>query len=112
MARSTKKTGLILPREADMPKDKGFKKCVFKTDSQILVRACKKDEGRSYLRTIVRECIELFKHFDEVLLCFAHRSANEAAHTLARVAYFMSDFHKLHVNAPEFLYLVISYEVV
>lgn len=71
IARSTKKTGLIPPREAEALcikktlsrlKDKSFKKCVFETDSQILVRACKEDECRSYFDTIVRECIELLKY--------------------------------------------------
>ena len=44
-----------------------FRRCVFETDSQVLGRACKGINGRSYFATIVRDCIDLFHHFDEVV---------------------------------------------
>lgn len=114
-----RKTGLIPPREAEALclkealswlKDKNFKKCIFETDSQTLARACKGVGGRSYFDTIVRDCVELFKHFDEMLVCFAHRSANGVTHALAREAHSMSDSQEWHIDIPEFLYHVINSE--
>ena len=32
----------------------------------------------------MRDCIDLFQHFEEVLVLFAYRSVNGAAHPLAR----------------------------
>ena len=120
MARSMRREGLIPPREAEALclkealswiKDKNFRRCVFETDCQVLARACKGVNGKSYFETIVRDCMELFHHFDEVEVCFARRSANGAAHALARVAYSMSESREWQLNAPEFIHHVICSEV-
>lgn len=103
MAMSRRQEILIQPREAEALcikasliwlKDKGIGKCVFETDSQVLARACKGTSGRSYFDTIVRDCIELFQYFEEVLVRFSHRSANRAAHALTKAAYSMSGSHE------------------
>ncbi|KAL8093405.1 hypothetical protein AgCh_035325 [Apium graveolens] len=84
-------------------KDLGFRRCVFETDSKLLADACKGEQGRSYFHTIVWDCIQLFKHFDEVLVQFVHRSANAVAHVLARATHFMSGFQEWNNVAPEFI---------
>lgn len=44
----------------------------------------------TYIHLIVEDCIELLKHFDEVIVVFVYRSANMVAHKLARAACSMS----------------------
>lgn len=119
MARSKRQDMFVPPREAEACslkealfwlKDKGFQRCIFETDSQVLVRACKGGDGRSFFHTIVRDCIDLFQHFDEVSVCFVSRSANMVAHKLARAAYSVSGFREWHGNAPEFIHHVICSE--
>ncbi|KAL8103570.1 hypothetical protein AgCh_027952 [Apium graveolens] len=67
-------------------------KCIFETDSKLLVDALNGVRGRTYFDTIVSDCLELVKHFDDVLFAFTYRSANNVAHMLARVAV-RSHFH-------------------
>lgn len=119
MARSRIKEGLVPSREAEALclkkalswlKNMNFRQCVFETDSQVLARACKEVYGRSYFAIIVGDCIDLFHPFDEVIVSFAHRSANGVAHTLARVAYYMSVFREWQLNAPNFIHHVICYK--
>lgn len=95
MAKSSRYEGLLPPREAEAlglkealswMKGRNYRKCVFEMDSKILADACKKAHGNSYFHTIVIDCIDLFKHFEEVLVVFIHRSANDAAHLLAKAA--------------------------
>lgn len=81
----------------------GYMKCVFKTDCQILARACQRVRGSSYFHTIVKDCIDLFQHFDDVKLCIVYRSANSAAHALEKAAYFLSDCQEWHENNPGFI---------
>ncbi|KAL8134494.1 uncharacterized protein LOC141714729 [Apium graveolens] len=119
MAMSKKHQVLLPPREAEALclketllwlKEKSYRRCIFETDSQVLVRACKGVEGRSFFHTIVTDCIDLFQHFEEVSVCFTHRSANGVAHALARAASSMSDYQEWHVNAPAFIRNVICLE--
>lgn len=88
-------------------KDKGFRKCIVETDSQVLARASKGGNRKSYFHTIVSDCIDLVKHFDELLVCFIHKSANGEAHALTRASYSVSGFREWHVNAHEFIHHVI-----
>lgn len=119
-AKSCRREGLFPPREAEALalqnallwlKEEGHKNCIFETDSQVLVRACKSATGSSYFYTIVRDCIDLFQHFDEVKVCFMYRSANQVAHALARAAYSFPGYREWHESAPEFLHDVICYDV-
>lgn len=48
-------------------------------------------QGNSFFDTLMDDCRELIKHFDDVLIVFTHRSANNIAHQLAQVAYSTSD---------------------
>lgn len=57
---------------------------MLETDPKLLVDACNGSPRRSYLHfiVIVSECIELFKHFENVLVQFVYRFTNEDAHLL------------------------------
>lgn len=109
------------PREAEAlslkeilswTKQYGFTRCVFETDSKLLADACNGGSGRSYFHDIVRECVDLIKHFENVLVRFTHRSANEVAHTLARVSRSMSDLQEWDGVAPSFLSDVLTYDLI
>lgn len=58
-----------------------------------MLDACKGVQGRAYFHTIDLGCVELFKHFDDILVEFVHKSANEVAHMLARTTDSMSGIH-------------------
>lgn len=68
------------------------------------------DKGRTYFHAIVDDCIDTLKHFDEVLVCFAHRSANNVAHSLARAMYSMPGLMKWLCIAPDFITCNIELE--
>lgn len=59
--------------------------CVFETDSKFLADAYNAyNRGvNSYFHLIVRDFVEMAKHFDNVIVQFMHRSANAVAHLLA-----------------------------
>ncbi|KAL8119392.1 hypothetical protein AgCh_016783 [Apium graveolens] len=111
-ARNQNIEAVYQPREAEAialketlswVKEFGYRKCVFVTDAKALADACKTVQGRTYFHSIVSGCIDLFKHYDEVLVEFVHRSANAVAHSLARAAHSMSGVHEWVVTAPEFI---------
>lgn len=89
----------------------GFTRCVFETDSKLLADACNGGSGRSYFHSIVSSCVELFNHFEDVIVRFVHRSANAVAHLLARVSRSMSDLQEWE-HVPNFLSDVISYDLI
>ncbi|KAL8125864.1 hypothetical protein AgCh_013243 [Apium graveolens] len=108
------------PREAEAlslkevfswTKRHGFTRCVFETDCKSLADACNGGSGRSYFHSIVSDCVELFNHFDDVIVQFVHRSANAVAHLLARVSRSMSDLREWEDVVPNFLSDVISYDL-
>ena len=86
-----------------MAKELGLKSRVFETDAKILADACKGVQGRAYFHTIVLDCLELFKQFDNVLVEFVSRSANEVAHKLARAAHSLSGIEEWVGTAPDFV---------
>ncbi|XP_074377796.1 uncharacterized protein LOC141719325 [Apium graveolens] len=102
-ARNQKLHGLYSPRETEAlglkealswVKNLGYKRCVFETDAKELAEACQGIQGNTYFHLIVLDCMELFKHYDEVLLDYVPRSANIVAHELARATYSMSGVHE------------------
>lgn len=115
-----KKVGVsIQPREAEAlslkealswTKSLNFRKCVFETDAKLLADACRGVQGCSFFHTIVLDCIDEFKHFDDVLLTFVHRFANSVAHTLARAAHSVSGFQEWFDVAPKFILDVLIFD--
>lgn len=61
---------------------------------------------------IVDDCKELVKHFEEVLIVFVPRSANNVAHLLARGAYSVSDLQEWITTAPEFIICNLDLEAI
>lgn len=81
----------------------GGNRCVFESDSKLLVEAVNGSMGKSYFHTIVSECREIIKHFEEVLVVFVHRYANMIAHTLARATYSTSGLQEWVHTPPEYI---------
>lgn len=115
-ARNQKIELLVHPREAEAiglkealswTKELGFKQCIFETDAKLVADAINKVKGCAYFHTIILDCVELLKHFDNVLVQFVHRSANVVAHTLARATYSMSGIREWRDVAPDFIYDVM-----
>lgn len=88
-------------------KEMGYQRCIFETDAKILAEACKQKLGKAYFHTIVSDCVELVKHFENVLVEFVCKSANEVAHKLARATHSMSGIHEWFNTAPEFIHDVL-----
>lgn len=61
-------------------KDLNFKKCEFETDAKELADACNGERGETYFCTIILDCIDYFKHFDDVLVKLMYRSVNDMTH--------------------------------
>lgn len=53
--------------------------CIIESDSKILVDACNGGLGEAYFGTFVKDCIQLWKHINPVLVRFVYRSANGVA---------------------------------
>lgn len=79
----------------------GFGNCVFEMNVKPLADACKSVQGELYFYTLVSDCVDYCKHFENVLVVFVRRSANVVAHKLARAAYSLSDrsFLPSHAHA-------------
>ena len=82
---------LSLKEASSWVKEWRASKCIFETDAKLVVDAMNGARGKSFFDTIVSDCNELVKHFDEVLVCFVHRSTNNVAHLLARASCSMTD---------------------
>ncbi|KAL8094866.1 hypothetical protein AgCh_036398 [Apium graveolens] len=111
--------GIWMPREAEAislkevlswTKQQRYTRCVFETDSKILADAYNGRRGNSYFHTIVNDCLELSKHFENVLVQFVHRSANGVAHLLARASHSESGLREWSCVAPDFLMDVITFD--
>ena len=61
---------------------------------------------------IIDDCIDVLKHFDEVLVAFVHRSANNVAHLLAKAAYSMSGLQEWVHTGPEIITCILASEEV
>ncbi|XP_017256601.1 uncharacterized protein LOC108226171 [Daucus carota subsp. sativus] len=78
-------------------------KCIFESDAKLLVDAIHAGHGNSIFDTIVEDCRELIKHFQEVLVMFVLRSANNVAHSSAQAACSMSGPQEWYHTAPDFI---------
>lgn len=78
-------------------------RCIFESDCKLLVDAVNGRMGRSFFDTIVADCREEIKHFEELLVVFVHRSANTVAHMLAGATYSMSGLQEWYHTAPDFI---------
>lgn len=85
-------------------------KCIFECDAKGVVEAIKEGGGCSYFHTIIEDCREILKHFNEVLVVFCYRSANMVAHLLAQATCSMSGTQEWLVTAPDFIICTIAAE--
>ena len=76
------------------------------------MEAIQDSQGRSIFDTLVEDCRELLKHFEEVLVVFVNRSANSVAHKLAQAAYSMSGPHEWLYTAPDFIMCNLALEAI
>lgn len=76
---------------------------VFESDSKLLVDALSTKQGKSIFDTLVEDCREILKHFEEMLVVFIFRSANNIVHMLAQAGYFMSDSLEWCSIAPDYI---------
>lgn len=53
---------------------------IFETDSKVLVEACNGKQHQAYFDTILLDYIDLYKHFDQVLIDFVYRLVNRLEH--------------------------------
>lgn len=67
----------------------GIKECVFETDSKLPVDVCNENHGKLDFHLIVSNCVESFKHFDNVYIQFVYKFANVIAHMIVRVSQYM-----------------------
>ncbi|XP_074364695.1 uncharacterized protein LOC141705705 [Apium graveolens] len=86
-------------------KSLGSDYCIFESDSQQLIEACKGKQGASYFHTIVSDIIDLSKYFDHVLFNLVRRSANSVAHLLA--THSLSDLREWVDYPPQLIHHVL-----
>ncbi|XP_074352647.1 uncharacterized protein LOC141691791 [Apium graveolens] len=84
---------------------------VFQLDSQLVVNAMKlKSKVNSYFGDIIEECSSIIKDLRSYSIRFVRRSANIAAHTIAREASSVSDCVEW-TSVPHFLSGVLSHDL-
>ncbi|XP_074377883.1 uncharacterized protein LOC141719404 [Apium graveolens] len=114
-ARTQKIRALFQPREAEAialkkalswVKEVGYQRCVFETDAKTVVDAYKSGEGNTYFHLIISGCIDIGKHYDEVLVEFVHRSANGVVHALARASHSVLDVQECGFVLLQTLFLM------
>ncbi|XP_074360435.1 uncharacterized protein LOC141700627 [Apium graveolens] len=118
-ARSNVMRGSFHPRVAEAlslkealywTKEWRTSKFIFESNAKLLVEAVQGTRGTSYFDTIAENCSELLKHFDEVLLVFNHRSANQVARVLARAACSMSGLQEWISTAPDLIACNLAFD--
>lgn len=85
-------------------------RCIFEMDAKSVVDAVHGAQQNSIFHLIIDECVQILKHFEEVLVIFDHRSANKAAHMLAQAAYSVSGPVEWCNAAPEFICNLVEEE--
>ncbi|KAL8089646.1 hypothetical protein AgCh_039217 [Apium graveolens] len=103
---------LSLKKVLSWAKNFGYVHFNIKTDSKLLVDAYSGTTPRSYFHSIVNDCVELVKHFENVIVPFVPRSVNKVVHLLAKVSHFMSGLQECEDVVPNFLSDVITFDLI
>ncbi|KAM6557117.1 hypothetical protein CsatB_004136 [Cannabis sativa] len=83
-------------------KTKGWEHVILETDSLVVVQALQSNVAmQSLFGSTITYCRNLLKSLPFVNVCFVKRSANNAAHCLARGACFWSDCNFVDSNVPD-----------
>lgn len=72
-------------------------------DAKVVVDAIHGDGGNSNFHTIIEDCVDIIKHFHEMLVVFEHRFTNKVAHVLAQVVCSMTGRMEWVEMAPDFI---------
>ena len=85
-------------------------RCIFEMDAKLVVEAVHGPRKNSNFHVIIEDCIEILKHFEEVLVSFDRRFANRVAHMLAQATHSMPCLVEWDHTAPEFICNLIDEE--
>ncbi|KAM6568954.1 hypothetical protein CsatB_016939 [Cannabis sativa] len=116
-ARSVSRWGCVLPEIAEVIgikealswiKTRGWDRVVVETDALVVVQAINSSVHMpSQFGLLVEDCRSILLSLNNVVVSFVNRSANRAAHSLARESCFLSDCTYNELNAPSFLYDIV-----
>ncbi|KAM6541763.1 hypothetical protein CsatB_006210 [Cannabis sativa] len=116
------KFGVVLPEIAEIMgmkealswiKRKGWEDVIVETDSLIVVQALNSSiHMTSYFGLLVEDCRLILSTLKNVLISFVYRSANKAAHCLARESCSLSGCLFDELNAPSFLKNIVMAEAI
>lgn len=103
-ARSPKEAEAMSIREAlSWMKNWRVNNCVFESDSKLLIDALDGPDGSSLFHTIVENCSELVKHYENVLFEFIPKSANSVVHEIIRAVYSSTRLKEWYDTASDFI---------
>ncbi|XP_031105317.1 uncharacterized protein LOC116010174 [Ipomoea triloba] len=120
-ARGVPWRGVFSPREAEAVavrealswiKNLHYDKVYVETDSLLVMQALNAIEGDSYFHLVIRDIKNMLCEFTHVFLNFAKRSANRAAHELARQPVSLPDCTEWFVNPPPIICNALSLDVI
>ncbi|KAM6558557.1 hypothetical protein CsatA_027796 [Cannabis sativa] len=94
-------------------KRKGWEDVIVETDSLMVVQALNSSiHMTSYFGLLVEDCRLILTTLKNVLISFVYRSANKAAHCLARESCSLSGCLFDELNAPSFLKNIVMVEAI
>ncbi|KAM6552834.1 hypothetical protein CsatB_013596 [Cannabis sativa] len=92
-------------------KRKGWEKVVVESDALVVVQAINSSiQMPSQFGLLVEDCRVILSSLNNVLVSFVNRSANRAAHCVARESYLSSGCTYNELNAPSFLCDIVMAE--
>nr|GMD06060.1 uncharacterized protein LOC109186215 [Ipomoea batatas] len=120
-AKGTQWRGVFSPREAEAVavrealswlKSHNFDKVQIETDSLQVVQGINACKGDSSFHLILRDIKNLMSSFTHVFLSFTKRSANQAAHKLARQSVSIADQLEWFTHPPPIICNVLASDII
>lgn len=118
MACSRNYQGIFTPQETEELSlkeaicwaiDKGYKRCIFEVDAQLVIEVIQGNMGRSQFHLIISNSVSLFKYVHDVLGCYVSRSANGVIHLLKKANRSVPDLlQDWSLNPHDFIYDVLT----
>ncbi|XP_031124298.1 uncharacterized protein LOC116027009 [Ipomoea triloba] len=93
-------------------KDKGFDAVCLESDAQVVIQGLGNSNSNTYFDLVLMDIHKLTSSFLNISFMFVKRSANSAAHRLAREAVFNADCREWTSSPPSFISDVILAEAV
>lgn len=90
------------------------RKCIFEMDAKLVVDAIHRGMRNYIFHYIFEQCVELLKHFEEVILTFDYKCTNKINHVLpqtvtAPTLFVISFLKKFNICKFEFLNKKVNY---